>query len=378
MTEIKICFVSLYAYHLFNPKNNSRFGGAELQLYYLASSLAADPDFKVNFIVGDFGQPKIEEIRNVRLYKFYNPKRKIKFTGLILGLFRLWKLLSRINANLYIQRAAGLETGIVALYCLVYHKKFVYMSASDFDLGENMPPWMSGIQGYIRWKLFLIGLKKADMVIVQHKIQAEALKENYGRDSLIRNSAHPIAGNIDLTNKNFCLWVGRADAIKLPELFLKLVSEFPGEKFVMVMPESSDPLIFERIKNSVNNFINLKYIEFVPISEINQYFEKAKIFINTSKAEGFPNTFVQSLKNKTPILSLNVDPDGMLEKYKMGICAHGDFERLKSGFKKFLEDDQSRIQMGENGYKYAKENHDLQKIVEKDKELIRRLVQTKS
>ncbi len=56
----RVCFVSLKAYPLFNPDISSVFGGAEVDLYMLATELANDERFEVSFIVGDYGQPPLE------------------------------------------------------------------------------------------------------------------------------------------------------------------------------------------------------------------------------------------------------------------------------------------------------------------------------
>ena len=47
---VKICFVVLKAYPLFNPDVKSNFGGAEVDSYLLATELAKDKNFEVSFI----------------------------------------------------------------------------------------------------------------------------------------------------------------------------------------------------------------------------------------------------------------------------------------------------------------------------------------
>ena len=63
LRKIKICFVQAYAYAVFNPKSKAKIGGAEVDLYNIASELAKDKRFDVCFLVADFGQKNIEFYR---------------------------------------------------------------------------------------------------------------------------------------------------------------------------------------------------------------------------------------------------------------------------------------------------------------------------
>ena len=106
---------------------------------------------------------------------------------------------------------------------------------------------------------------------------------------------------------------------------------------------------------------NLEFIEYVPFDEIDEYFQKAKIFVNTSIKEGFPNTFIQAAKNKTPIISLNVNPDNFLNEYNCGFCSNDDFGEMNKILNKVLNDDDLYKQISENVCNYAKGNHDIEK-----------------
>lgn len=375
--KIKVCFVSLYAYHLFKPKNNSRFGGAEVQLYYLAAELAKDKKFDVHFVVGDFNQSSFEIIRGVKLYKFFNPNSKLKYIRGVFAFIRLWKLLKKINANIYMQRAAGLETGEVALFAKINKKKFIYMAANDEDVNKKFPSYLQKkFIHFIRWQLFKFGLKNSDLIFIQNESQKNNLKNNYNKKGIIRKSAHYIDNIKFNIKKDFILWVGKADSyIKQPKIFIDLARSFPKKKFIIICPISNDENYFKKIKNEAKKILNLKFIDYVPFNEIDDYFLKAKIFINTSKTEGFPNTFIQATKNRTPILSLNVNPDKILEKYNIGKCAYGDFNKMKKYLEYFLNNNNSWQTMSNNAFKYADKNHNLKKIIQDDKKTIFKLAE---
>ena len=48
-----------------------------------------------------------------------------------------------------------------------------------------------------------------------------------------------------------------------------------------------------------------------------------RVFVNSS-TEGFANAFVRAARAGTPVLSLEVNPDGILQGSDFGACADGD------------------------------------------------------
>ena len=72
---IRVCFVVLKAYPLFNPKVEKIFGGAEVDAYFLATELAKNRDFKVSLVVGEYGQePTVEHPAQSRQSNIYQER----------------------------------------------------------------------------------------------------------------------------------------------------------------------------------------------------------------------------------------------------------------------------------------------------------------
>jgi glycosyltransferase involved in cell wall biosynthesis len=286
----------------------------------------------------------------------------------------LWRILNRIQPQICIQRAAGLETGEVALYCKFLRKKFVYMIAHDTDVEIDKPEWIinQGLLGSLRWRLFQFGLSHADLIVAQHAGQQERMIKNHHRLSFIRPSSHVIPANIDLKQKQYVLWVARCEQWKQPEVFIRLAEDFPNEGFVMIMPEANDLVYYEKIRNLVRSVRNIKLLDFVSADRIDDYFLHAKIFINTSKSEGFPNTFIQALKTKTPILSYAVNPGNVLAG--VGQYAEGKSDKLKEYLGSLLSDATLRQKLGDAGYAYVSDHNNLDKVIDWDKSIINSLL----
>ena len=120
-SPIRVCFLSLRAYPIFNPSVNAIFGGAEVDLYLLATEIAKDYGFQVSFVVGDYGQESIETRENVTIIKSLDVNK-----NLFLGSPMIWKALKKANADIYIQEACSLSTVLFAFFCKCKNKKFVF------------------------------------------------------------------------------------------------------------------------------------------------------------------------------------------------------------------------------------------------------------
>ncbi|MEX1026550.1 MAG: glycosyltransferase family 4 protein [Candidatus Paceibacterota bacterium] len=372
---ITVCFFTPNAYPYFNAQTKAALGGAELQIYNFSTALAKDKDFDVHVLV-DAAQQDYEVVEDVILHKFKTGGGGIKYLKTLYRALLLFNVFSTINADIYIQRSASYWTGIIALYCKFRNKKFVYMAAHDGDTTKELHPRRTGFLQTKMWWVYEYGLRNADLIVTQNTFQQEELKKNYNRNSVLRQSAHriPEPHDVNDSNKDLILWVARGEEWKRPNIFLDLAEKHPSEKFVIIMPVSPKLKEFWRTtKYRADNLDNVEFKEFVQPNKIEQYFAKAKVFVNTSTEEGFPNTFIQAAKYKTPIVSLNVDPSSIVQKYKIGIYAEGDENKLTQALDTLLTDKKAWKEHSENAYRYVKDNHDIERIVRQDKKLLRSL-----
>ena len=354
----KICFISYYSYGLFNNLNNVPFGGAEVQISLLGRSIAKDQKIKINYLVGDFNQGSLEEFDQISIHKIYK-KSNYKlplFKGLQFSL-NLIKKIYQLGNDIYIQRAAGYQTGVIALACKIFGKKFIFMTASETDCNREFINSNKKIVGL----LYLIGLKLADLVITQSNEHQRFLLENHGINAQILKSSYYLT-EYNNEGKNIILYVAtRLEPNKKPELFLKLANEIPTMKFVLIgKPIESHIEYSNKIIQESKLIDNLEYIPELRLMDIDKYYRRAKVFVSTSDFEGFPASFVQAMANSTPVLSLSVNPDDFLTKYGCGYYAKGDFIRLKKFLVKISNNPEELSKMSHKAYKYAKDNHDLE------------------
>lgn len=358
---IEICFIAPKAYPFFNPDVKGVFGGAEVDLYFLATELAKDKDFEVSFITADYGQERYETIQGVRIIKSLDFNQSH-----IVGAVKVWRALRRANAQMYMIKTISPGMFLLALCCWLKKTPFLYRT-SNTNSCDGTYLRQHPVQGRIyKW-----ALRTAKYVFVQNRMDKGNLEKTTGVCATVIRNAQPLP-KLREDERDTTLWVGRSAPIKRPTLFIELAEKMPDEKFIMICQRATGDKNYEQLLARAKEVYNLEFVERVGFDEIHGYFQRAKVLVNTSEAEGFPNTFIHACQHATPILSLNVNPDGFLEEYNCGICCSNEFERLTDSLN-FMLVESRYIELGKNARKYVEQNHDIKKTVEEYKRLFRGL-----
>lgn len=334
LTEMHICFISPKSYQVFDKTIKATFGGAEVQMAMLAEEFAKDTNNKVSMMVADYGQKDKINRENITFWICLHWKKRLPNKW-----HTLLKTFVQIDADVYIKRALSLfslmSACVMLWYCRQKKKVFVYMIAHDTEVDRRK--WLYKIPWTKQLALYLF---RKSTLISQNTYQYEYLKKQ-GITSTIIKSGYPIkTHHQDLDQKEWVLWVGRSIGWKHPEYMIDIATKLPQYTFTIICPKASDQSSEEYLALQKQFAIpNVKFIEFVPFDDIDTYFAQAKVFVNTSDDEWFPNTFIQSRNNKTPVISLNVDPDHILRDQKCGIICNNDVSQIVPAIHKLLEDE---------------------------------------
>ncbi len=303
-----ICFVAPDTWPvLADDRSIEAVGGAQVQQTLLAKTLARR-GFRVSMICMDYGQPEQVTVDGVTVFKCHAPIEGLPvirfFHPRLTG---MWSALRRVDADIYYQRAAGALTGVTATFAKRYGRRFVYAAAHDLDLARDQT-WKL-FQRRAGWRdrqLFQLGLKLADDVVAQHMGQVRDSQRWYGRAATLVPSCYALPPNHRADPNGVVLWVSALRTWKRPELFLELARRLPHLRFRMVGGPSAEvggESHFARIKEAAAAIPNLDFVGFVPFAEIDAHFNAARLFVNTSDYEGFPNTFLQSWSRGIPTVS---------------------------------------------------------------------------
>ena len=359
---VRVCFVAPKMYPLLDPGVEGVFGGAEVDLYRIGTALSQDVSFAVSCVVADYGQDAVERIGSICVI------RGLDFSQNVLrGALRLWGALRNANADVYVIKTASPGVPLLAAFCRRNNRAFVYRTAHrdecDGTYRRKHPFW---------GRAFARALRRATAVLAQNHDDAALLRQTLGVDSSVIRNAHPLPELAPQTRRDIVLWAGRSAAFKHPQRFLDLASQFPEQRFVMICQQATGDDGYQALCDRAQAIGNLEFIPRVPFHEMDGYFRRARIFVNTSDSEGFPNTFLQAAARAVPILSYAVNPDGFLAAYSCGIGCGGRFDRMVEGLRFLLEQDRY-VDLGANARRYAEECHDLNKVIEQYKTLFRQL-----
>jgi glycosyltransferase involved in cell wall biosynthesis len=95
---------------------------------------------------------------------------------------------------------------------------------------------------------------------------------------------------------------------KRPEWLLEVAKRLPHRNFVMIGGISTrgtrlTPGYYEGIRAAAAALPNVDFKGFLPPEQAEAWFDRARVFLNTSLHEGVPNTFMQSWARGVPTVS---------------------------------------------------------------------------
>ena len=317
---LSICMLNYYAWGVIAGLGGARvhIGGEEVQ-HALMSRYLARRGFAVTSLVGDFGQRALEHVDGVAVRKTFALRDGLP--GLRFFAPRVsstWKALAAADADVYYASCAGAMVGVVARFCRRHRRRFVFRVASDADCA----PATLMLSNRRDRLLYHYGLCRADAVLAQTERQAALLLRNYG----VRASVAGMFSDVPASVAPFAartldlLWLANMRSMKRPGWFLDIARQAP--ELACTMAGGAHPgeaALFEGVASGAARVPNLRFHGQVRFDETRALFGSARIFVNTSLFEGFPNTYLQAWANGVPVVA-TFDPDGLIGAEGLGVA----------------------------------------------------------
>jgi len=85
--------------------------------------------------------------------------------------------------------------------------------------------------------------------------------------------------------------------------------------------------------------------------------DRAVAVVNTSDFEGMPNVFLEGWTRGVPALALSHDPDGTIQRHRLGAFANGSPEKLVDLARRLWEQRSAQGVLAERCRRYIAERH---------------------
>jgi hypothetical protein len=364
MTALHVCIVAPTANSILPGSTAKKAGGAEMQLNHLGKGLV-QRGARVSFIVEDVGQRDVELVDGMEVvrcpFRYYGQSWRHYATDTC----RLIALVRRLTPDVLLfktPRTLALSLSTVRV-CLATKVVRLMASDSDCDLQFWPPPNM----------LYLLGSQMVHGTVFQSDSQAALARRSLGlQGRVIPNIAHgmplPAGSDHSLALQAHrrdidCLWVGTCNANKAPLDFLEVVRACPEARCEMIMAPGSDKALQREVSSQASSLGNLDYRGFVPYRDIGGFYRRSRLVVHTSHREGFPNVFLQAWECGSPVVSIRVDPDGVITRHGLGRVS-GSVAGAVADVRELLADESRRAAIGDACLEYLIRTHSPDAVID--------------
>lgn len=273
---------------------------------------------------------------------------------------KLFRIFGEEQPDWYYHRTATYALGPINFVAKIRGVQSVYACAFDKDCiprqALSSRKWM--------WPLYKWGLDLADRIFVQHPHQMSLLSQEYQEKAQQVNNIVEVPDET-YAKEGYVAWMAAAlRHTKRPHLLIEIAKAMPDTNFVVCGAPThhrSSIEYGEQIIKDLKTVPNIDYRGSVPIKEAYQIIARSAVLLSTSSGEGFPNTMLEAWSSYTPVVSLDVDPGGVVDEHELGYVTHSVNETvMKLGG--LMENPAELERLGSNGYTYVSQKHSPQHV----------------
>ncbi|MBQ0819729.1 glycosyltransferase family 4 protein [Microvirga sp. HBU67558] len=354
--------------------DTSTSGGAEAQVAYLAAALAG-LGHDVSLIFGDGrASGHVEVISGVTCIDAAPSWKNVQ------SLRHMWRALDAAAPDVIYARLPSDFLWVLSLFARQRRNvRFIYALANDLHCSI----WSS--YSYKKWfhcPLFALGLIGADTLAIQHEGQERLLGPSL-RDRAVQvpNLVRFIEDSPRRLGAALydAIWIAQIRPVKQLGVFLDMAAALPELEFAVVggrdlMTSEGE---FGMLEDRIARLGNVKYFGPLHSEKVREILAQSRVLVNTSRAEGFPNTMLEAWSLGIPVVSLTVDPGGVIVSEGLGRCS-GDVENLVRDVHMLSRTNSLNEEYGRNGLRYVSRRHSLGAVCEALTKAVPDLVRTPS
>jgi glycosyltransferase involved in cell wall biosynthesis len=147
------------------------------------------------------------------------------------------------------------------------------------------------------------------------------------------------------------------------EHFLDLAASLPGLRFALVGGFDINGSVDLRTSTEerLSNLRNVSFLGPQKAEDVIALLAHSKVLVNTSIAEGFPNSMLEAWSVGVPVVSLFIDPGGVIEREQIGLLSRTKC-RLRDNVLALSLMRKRNEEAGRRGLAYVRREHSLEAI----------------
>lgn len=331
--------VCIFGYNVLDALRGKVVGGAELQMALLAKTLAGSGIFVV--VIDREAKSSFQFRENIWIEAVPDWDHGIRgirfFTHRVPNLIRC---LRNASASVYYVRGCTYLFFLPLYVARRLGAKFVMALSHDAELwtfrkrykifyrrNAGLWDWISTIvPNELAYALIP---RFSDMILVQHQDQKK-LADGRGLKSML----FPNIVNSDVfliekkSERKNVLIVGAITSRKSLHLLIPVVKKLKNIvfEFIGAPGDAAGSKIQAELKVCSNAVLHGRLDRRETLEKV----AGAKVLLNTSQMEGFPNAFLEAWALGTPVISLFVDPGDVIKNNRLGYVCAGDIGLLEN------------------------------------------------
>ena len=332
--------------------NHQRVGGAERQQWILSRALVS------------IGWSVTIGVRHIFPAGEQVVIDGVKFVGIGRGPF-LWacyRFLMAERPDWWYWRAAEHWWGPAVQIAKLSNVRTIYAVAYDTDVS----PRHALARRSRLWPLYAWGLRCSDRIFVQHGGQFSRLAPQLQTRAFIVPS---FAGEMPISfshgeRRKYVAWVAVLRRPKRADLLIEIARKIPSVQFVVcggLTSHRSSMEYGQKIVDGLRALPNVEFLGKVDPKKAQQVIAEAAVFLSTSDEEGFPNTFLEAWGSGTPVVSLKIDPDGIIHQKGLGRVS-GTIEQASRDIDALIADPKLRNDIASRAKEYVAQRHSIQAV----------------
>jgi glycosyltransferase involved in cell wall biosynthesis len=167
--------------------------------------------------------------------------------------------------------------------------------------------------------------------------------------------------------------VGRLHPVKNLDLLIQAIAQLPDASLTIIGdgPQRESLVTLAAQLNALVRFLGI-----VPQKQIALELNRSELFVLPSREEGHPKALIEAMAVGTAVLGTDVTGiREFIEHGQTGWLCRPDSASLQEAIQHLLARPDLRARLGQAGHIYAADHYALERIAEKECDLITRLVQ---